>query len=253
MAYGPKLGTRLLSSVNLMAHIDEQTFCNAWNGSESVQECADQLGIAYGTASNRATRLRKRGVKLKRIGMPRRPNQYTFDQLEAAVYRRWRKGAQRPIDRLWERIRKAGEDDCWPWIGQLSVPNHTGFQYGHFWLTVERRYVNFKAHRLIWALDRRQNPMGKVIRHTCDNPLCCNPKHMVSGTQIDNVRDKVERNRQRQGADVNTAKLTPNDVRAIRASRKGNAELGRIYGLNASNIYLIRRGDKWKSVEMESP
>ena len=231
-----------------MAYIDEQTFCDCWNASESVQECADQLGIAYGTASNRATRLRKKGIKLRRIGAPKRPTKYTFLQLEAAMYRVWRKGAKRPIDRLHENIQQGGPDDCWPWIGQLSTPNHTGFQYGHFWLTVDGQYINFKPHRLVWALDRKQNPKGKTIRHDCDNPVCCNPSHTTSGTQADNVMDKVERGRQRKGTRVNTAKLTPDDVRSIRSSDKSDIELAQKYDVCHSHIFRIRQRQAWASV-----
>ena len=36
---------------------------------------------------------------------------------------------------------------------------------------------------------------GQVIRHTCDNPRCINPKHLLIGTLADNNRDRAERNR----------------------------------------------------------
>ena len=34
-----------------------------------------------------------------------------------------------------------------------------------------------------------------VVRHTCDEPACVNPKHLIKGTQKENVRDAIERNR----------------------------------------------------------
>lgn len=36
---------------------------------------------------------------------------------------------------------------------------------------------------------------GSVIRHTCDNPRCINPEHLLTGTRADNNRDRVERGR----------------------------------------------------------
>lgn len=36
---------------------------------------------------------------------------------------------------------------------------------------------------------------GLVARHTCDNPRCVNPDHLVEGTQKDNIGDAVQRGR----------------------------------------------------------
>jgi HNH endonuclease len=36
---------------------------------------------------------------------------------------------------------------------------------------------------------------GAVIMHTCDNPRCINPKHLVLGTQAENIRDMMAKGR----------------------------------------------------------
>ena len=36
---------------------------------------------------------------------------------------------------------------------------------------------------------------SRVARHTCDNPRCINPDHLVLGTQRDNLQDQVDRGR----------------------------------------------------------
>lgn len=52
------------------------------------------------------------------------------------------------------------------------------------------------AHRaaLAEALGR---PVVGVVRHACDNPPCVNPKHLLEGTQKENMRDASERGRTR--------------------------------------------------------
>jgi hypothetical protein len=40
-------------------------------------------------------------------------------------------------------------------------------------------------------------PPGKIVRHTCDNPPCVNPLHLMNGTSADNSRDMVLRGRTR--------------------------------------------------------
>lgn len=40
---------------------------------------------------------------------------------------------------------------------------------------------------------------GKVVRHTCDTPLCCNPEHLLVGTKAENMRDMFDRGRNRNG------------------------------------------------------
>ena len=63
-----------------------------------------------------------------------------------------------------------------------------------------QRRVNGKlyyVHRLAYAeahgLSIEDAP--PLLRHTCDNPRCINPVHLLPGTHKDNARDRVERGR----------------------------------------------------------
>jgi len=51
--------------------------------------------------------------------------------------------------------------------------------------------VQKRAHRVAWALVYGPIPKGEVIRHyVCDNPPCCEPTHLRSGTQAQNIADR---------------------------------------------------------------
>jgi hypothetical protein len=91
-------------------------------------------------------------------------------------------------DLFWRRVDVGDPDACWPWSGgrdsmgyaSTSLNDHT-----------------IRAHRLAYLIAYEDLP--PLLRHTCDNPMCCNPEHVIEGTQADNIADKVARNRQATG------------------------------------------------------
>lgn len=89
-------------------------------------------------------------------------------------------------DRFWVRVAKADGDGCWLWTG-----NKMSFGYGR--LMVNRKMIG--AHRYSYELAHGPIADGVVIRHSCDNPPCVNPAHLIAGTQSDNVHDMLERGR----------------------------------------------------------
>lgn len=107
-------------------------------------------------------------------------------------------GSTRPItERLREGVdTSAGPDGCWPWTG--AKVKKTG--YGRI------GYLSqvLGAHQVAWSISTGQPiPTGRVgagrllIMHTCDNPICCNPRHLKLGTALDNVRDMLQKGRGR--------------------------------------------------------
>lgn len=47
--------------------------------------------------------------------------------------------------------------------------------------------VTVLAHRLAYRMNGGES--AEVVMHTCDNPSCCNPDHLVGGTYADNMAD----------------------------------------------------------------
>lgn len=78
-------------------------------------------------------------------------------------------------------------DVCWPWTASTSGTDGRGyFTYDG------KRHL---AYRVVYEIFNGPIPEGHVIRHSCDNPLCCNPKHLSCGTQSDNEHDKYDHDR----------------------------------------------------------
>lgn len=94
---------------------------------------------------------------------------------------------KRPVDdRFWEKVDISGADDCWAWLGATLTSG-----YGSFHL----KGKSCTAHRLAYILTVGEIADGLHIRHKCDNPICCNPAHLETGTHADNMRDMAERGR----------------------------------------------------------
>lgn len=83
-----------------------------------------------------------------------------------------------------------------------------------------------------------------MLRHACDNPLCCNPDHLLTGTQQDNINDKVARGRQAKGEAHGMSKLTTKQVERMRALRNCGWTLARLaseFDTSQSNVSSICR------------
>jgi DNA-directed RNA polymerase specialized sigma subunit len=115
-----------------------------------------------------------------------------------------------------------------------------------------------RAHRISWEIANGPVPDGLFILHKCDNQGCVNPAHLYAGTQQQNVRDRAQRKRgkeHRQGGIANdNAKLSEDDVMAIRVLRKkgvGQTGIGRMFGVSQAQISKIENGKAWQSLRDE--
>lgn len=141
--------------------------------------------------------------------------------------------------RFWAKVDKTG--DCWVWTGHT---NSAG--YGMIATSGGKR----NAHRVSYELNNGAIPGGQCVRHTCDNPLCVNPNHLVVGTTQDNVNDRVSRGRSRNLAGESHArsKLNESAVRVIRTSSLSLGELSAKFGVAKSAICKVRNKQSWKHV-----
>lgn len=161
------------------------------------------------------------------------------------------------IARFWSHVAVGAPDACWPWKAGR-------FKGGYGQFKVHGRSI--KTHRIAFRLFHGVDAVGQLIRHTCDNPPCCNGRHMIAGNATENAADAIERSRFRpasgerhgsrthpertaRGERVGGAKLTEDQVKEIRALYAGGgitqAAMGQRFGVKRETIGRITRGQNW--------
>lgn len=146
-------------------------------------------------------------------------------------------------ERFWRKVDRRGPDECWPWLARR---NATG--YGEFW----HANTMAKAHRFALSLKLgRDLAPGECACHSCDNRACVNSAHLWVGTKTENNEDRDRKGRQRTlvGESHGAARLTEDDVRAIRGSALPAKSLATRYGVTVVSISRIRRRIQWGHVE----
>lgn len=147
-------------------------------------------------------------------------------------------------EKFWARV--SVFNGCWLWTGAVDSRG-----YGHLaW-----HGKNARAHRVAFELQHGQIPKGvgyhgTVVMHVCDNKLCCNPAHLVLGTHADNMADMKAKGRRKTinaGAKNGRAKLTSEQVQAIRADKRGKRTIAPEYGISPAQVQRVRLGKQWSS------
>lgn len=98
--------------------------------------------------------------------------------------------SEKNIARFWSNIDKKDGQECWLWT---STKDKDG--YGKFKIRVKDKRFSYMAHRICYYLTNNFIVHNLIVRHTCDNPSCCNPSHLILGTYKDNSDDRRKRNR----------------------------------------------------------
>jgi len=125
----------------------------------------------------------------------------------------WWECAKRQEDRFWSLVKKGS--GCWIWIAGRDKDG-----YGKFAITLPRvngkeMQKHVRAHRLAYLFAGGMIEPGRLVLHSCDNPACCNPNHLRSGTQLQNRADAVLKWRQAYGERHPMAKLSERQAREL--------------------------------------
>lgn len=149
-------------------------------------------------------------------------------------------------ERFWPKVDKSGVDECWVWTARCHRQG-----YGLLSEWDGKRRTRLLAHRLAWEFTFGPIPVGLCVLHSCDNPPCVNPAHLFVGTHQDNIADMVRKGRQCRGACSPNARLTEDDVRAIRerfAAGENYRALGAEFGIHPEYVYKLAARRNWAAV-----
>lgn len=168
---------------------------------------------------------------------------------------------------FWSRI--AITDGCWEWTrGTTNRSGQPG--YGVIWFQKKKHLT----HRLAYELAYGEIGQGLLVCHRCDNPPCCNPKHLFLGDAKANAQDKQRKGRNvfQKDPDKLThgdrhwtrakpdkvfagethpqSKLTMEQVQQIfadRASGMSERKIAERYDVHNRTIHRILNGTGWKT------
>ena len=109
--------------------------------------------------------------------------------------------------------------------------------------------VRRRAHRASYAEFVGSIPDGMMVCHQCDNPRCIRPEHLFLGDAKANKTDCMQKDRHVRGERLYwRAKLTEDDVRAIRKDTRRPSKIAPDYGVTKEMIGAILNRKSWKHV-----
>jgi hypothetical protein len=187
--------------------------------------------------------------------LPADPNALTIDTitlwlnslpLEPPEQRRLRakSDGSDTTDIFWKRVSNVGGEGCWLWTG---ATRYYGYGVMHY------RGKPRSAHRIAWELTHgKVLNRRSVIMHTCDQPACCRPDHLVRGNQRTNQADMARKGRSAHGERNARAVLTEAIVREARrrkAAGESTRAIAEALGVGFNTLRVAISGRSWTHLE----
>jgi hypothetical protein len=133
-------------------------------------------------------------------------------------------------------------DDCLQWPFPRSTKDGRGY--------TDFRGSRIGAHRAMCFLAHGDPSVPSLeAAHSCGkgHEGCVNPRHLRWATTRENEADKIEHGTRLRGMSIGNAKLTADDISAIRSlcGTMRQSEIAALYGVKQTTISAIKRRQIW--------
>lgn len=150
---------------------------------------------------------------------------------------------------FWSKVDiKKNAKECWIWSGAKKPSG-----YGN--IKVDGKYK--LAHRVAFEIINGKIPTKYIVCHTCDNPSCCNPYHLMLGTTKSNAVDMLIKNRQKKFDIKNTGERNHNSklnnekvkqIRSLHSKGKTMKDISKMFGVSPTTIRSVILEKTWRSI-----
>lgn len=140
---------------------------------------------------------------------------------------------------------------CWNWTGS------TVKGYGHFRVLTPEGWSMCRTHVYVARVVLQE--AAEVIRHKCDNTLCCNPDHLEPGTPKQNAQDCVDRGRVANGNKktpkhlLESGNLLDEDkvrtIRSLKSQGVKQTQIAKDVGVSPQTVSRVLLGKVWRHVQ----
>lgn len=140
---------------------------------------------------------------------------------------------------------------CLIWQGKIQSKGRCQFYFDGSWYVASR--VMYSLHHRVKVPDRYEDGRRCVIAHTCHNPACIHPEHLVMTDQKGNIKMSYDDGRIPVGRKRWNSLLTEHAVVQCRKlycfQGKTQKELAKMYGVAKQTISSVIIGTRWGHVK----
>ena len=116
-------------------------------------------------------------------------------------------------------------NECWEWKGKLNPKD------GRPYFTING--LRRPSYAIVLEASSGESQEDRITRHNCDNPICCNPNHLVWGDHQDNMNDMKKRERH------GLPKIVIRAIRKLLHKGQSQSKIAELYGISRETVSSI--------------